>query len=71
MKTSELLPHQQRVVTEKDELEKKFKDLGTFILENPIFVSLPDKEQEDLKLQQELMGKYIDVLNSRIARFYE
>ena len=71
MKTSELLPHQQRVVTERDELEKKFKDLGTFILENPIFVSLPDKEQEDLKLQQELMGKYIDVLNSRIARFYE
>ena len=71
MKTSELLPHQQRVVTERDELEKKFKDLVTFILENPIFVSLPDKEQEDLKLQQELMGKYIDVLNSRIARFYE
>lgn len=71
MKTSELLPHQQRVVTERDELEKKFKDLVTFILENPIFVSLPDKEQEDLNLQQELMGKYIDVLNRRIARFYE
>ena len=71
MKTSELLPHQQRVVTERGELEKKFKDLVTFILENPIFVSLPDKEQEDLKLQQELMSKYIDVLNSRIARFHE
>ena len=71
MKTSELLPHQQRVVTEKDELEKKFKDLSVFILENPIFVSLPDKEQEDLTLQQELMGKYKDVLNRRIARFYE
>ena len=71
MKNSELLPHQQRVVTERDELEKKFKDLVTFILENPIFVSLPDKEQEDLTLQQELMGKYIDVLNRRIARFYE
>ena len=71
MKTSELLPRQQRVVTERDELEKKFKDLVTFILENPIFVSLPDKEQEDLTLQQELMGKYIDVLNRRIARFYE
>ena len=71
MKNSELLPHQQRVVTERDELEKKFNDLSVFILEHPIFVSLPDKEQEDLTLQQELMGKYIDVLNRRIARFHE
>ena len=71
MKTSKLLPHQQRVVTERDELEKKFNDLSVFILEHPIFVSLPDKEQEDLTLQQELMGKYIDVLNRRIARFHE
>ena len=71
MKTSELLPRQQRDVTERDELEKKFNDLSVFILEHPIFVSLPDKEQEDLTLQQELMGKYIDVLNRRIARFHE
>ena len=35
MKTSELLPHQQRVVTERDELEKKFNDLSVFYFRTP------------------------------------
>ena len=65
----ELEPHQQRVVDEKNELQKKHDALSDFILENPIFTKLPEEEQRDLEKQFSIMGQYIDVLNRRISRF--
>ena len=65
----ELQPHQQRVVDEKNELQKKHDALSDFILENPIFLKLPEDEQRDLEKQFSIMGQYLDVLNRRISRF--
>ena len=44
-------PHQQRVVDEKTELDKKAKALSEFIGNNPIFETLEPAEQERLKEQ--------------------
>jgi|688.fasta_scaffold24636_8 hypothetical protein len=65
----EYAPHQQRVVDEANELKDKFSKLGAFILDNPIFLTLIDDEQQDLSEQYNVMEKYIVVLDRRIARF--
>ena len=65
----EFAPHQQRVVDEKNELEDRFKKLDSFILDNPIFTSLPQEDQDLLKEQNNLMQRYLSVLEKRIARF--
>ena len=38
-------PHQERVVTEMLKLDKKIKDLDEFIVNNPIYKTLPEDEQ--------------------------
>ena len=65
----EYAPHQQRVVDEANELKDKFSKLGAFILDNPIYLTLPQKEQDDLSEQYDVMEKYIFVLERRISRF--
>lgn len=65
----ELQPHQQRVIDERKELDDKIKKLGSFILDNPIFLTLETEEQIDLKSQYEFMNKYLSVLDRRIGRF--
>ena len=65
----EFAPHQQRVVDEKNELEDRFKKLDSFILDNPIFTSLPQEEQDLLTEQKSLMERYLAVLIKRIERF--
>ncbi len=65
----ELQPHQQRVVDEKTELDKKAKALSDFIGLNPIFDTLDPAEQERLKRQNDVMWQYSEILGARIAAF--
>ncbi len=66
-----LQPHQQRVVTEKVELDEKAKALSEFIGHSPIFETLDPAEQERLKEQNEIMWQYSEILGARIAAFAE
>ena len=62
-------PHQQRVVDEKAELDTKAKALSEFIGNNPIFATLDAAEQERLKVQNDVMWQYSEILGARIAAF--
>lgn len=46
-----LLPHQQRVVEEFAEVKERASNLGSFILDNPIYLGLPDEEKADMEVQ--------------------
>lgn len=63
-----LLPHQQRVVDEKAELDEKMDKLTAF-MDTPIFATVPAAEQERLVMQLMHMGSYTAVLHERIAAF--
>ena len=65
----ELQPHQQRVVDEKTELDKKANALSGFIGNSPIFETLDAAEQERLKQQNDVMWQYSEILAARIAAF--
>ena len=64
----ELQPHQQRVVTEKAELDEKLNALQKF-WKSPIFDGLPVEEKQRLLKQGGLMMGYSAVLGDRIAAF--
>ncbi len=66
---STLEPWQQRVVDEKSELDKKAKDLSSFIGNSQIFETLDAEEQERLREQNELMWQYSEILGARIVAF--
>jgi len=61
-------PHQQRVVTEYEELLAKTLALGSFF-DNPIFAKLDAAERDRLERQWKLMQQYGQVLSERIAAF--
>ncbi len=61
-------PHQERVVTEKKELDEKLEKLKTF-LNGKTFQTLPEDEQSRLRIQSNLMRQYSDILGERIAAF--
>jgi len=63
-----LQPHQQRVVTEREELEDKISKLTSFT-DTAIFASLDENEQERLTRQLSHMNAYSDVLAERIENF--
>ena len=65
----ELQPHQQRVVDEKSELDKKAMALSNFIGKSHVFETLDQAEQERLKEQNEVMWQYSEILGARIAAF--
>ena len=65
----ELQPHQQRVVTEKAELDEKATALSNFIGLSPIFDALDPAEQERLREQNDVMWQYSEILGARIAAF--
>ena len=83
LKGKELLPHQQRVVDELNEVDNNLetiKDrsskLNEFIMDNPIYLTLPEEEKTDLKAQYDSMCiiqdhtvDYRDALMRRISRF--
>ena len=62
-------PHQQRVVAEKEELDKKANALSEFIGHSAIFDTLDPDEQERLKVQNDIMWQYSEILGARIAAF--
>ena len=64
-----LHPHQQRVVEEKSELDKKAAALSEFIGHSPIFGTIDVAEQERLKQQNDVMWQYSEILGARIAAF--
>ena len=67
--TSATPPHQQRVVDERTELKDKHAKLSVFILDNPVFVTLPEAEQARLQKQEDLQGHLLAVLDERIDGF--
>lgn len=62
-------PHQQCVVDEKAELDKKAHALSQFIGVSPIFETLDAAEQERLREQNDVMWRYSEILGARIAAF--
>jgi hypothetical protein len=63
-----LLAHQQRVVEEKKELDKKLLKLSVFF-DTDTFSEVEPEEQARLKKQSEIMTAYSILLNDRIAAF--
>jgi hypothetical protein len=62
------LPHQQRVVEERDELAGRLSRLNAFI-GGEIYRGLPEAERIRLAKQAELMKQLLDLLVERIAAF--
>jgi hypothetical protein len=61
-------PYQQRVLSEKDELDDKIQELATF-MQGDTFSSLDIEERDDMDLQLDVMKLYSRILVSRITRF--
>lgn len=68
MSEKELVPHQQRVVAERDELAEKVGKLHDFTL-SLMFGELHADEQQRLARQLLIMRLYLQVLGERIAAF--
>lgn len=64
-----MAPHQQRVVSERDELKERTEKLGEFILNNPVFQGLSEDERTDMSEQHYFMSCYLEILDKRINRF--
>ena len=62
-----LKPHQQRVVSEKRELDDKAIALNNFIGFGEAFAALDPAEKERLREQNDVMWKYSEILGARIA----
>lgn len=61
---------QERVVSERSELNTKLSALSAFISrQNPAFVSLSAEDQDILRRQRDAMLEYSDILAERIERF--
>jgi len=61
-------PHQQRVITERDELAEKLTKLIAFI-GGSVYNGLPQDERIRLNKQATIMQDYLDVLAERIKSF--
>ena len=62
-------PYQDRVVIEMLELDKKIVGLDEFIVNNPIYKTLPEDEQVRLIQQVRAMQYYFGILIERINNF--
>jgi hypothetical protein len=69
MKYEDMLPHQQRVVDEKLELDGKIGKLDEFISNSPMYVKLSDREKRRLCRQYDVMYEYSEILGERIEVF--
>ena len=63
-----MLPHQQRVIDERNELVVKLNALDSFI-PSEIFASLSTEDQHLLTQQRTVMNEYRRILDLRINRF--
>lgn len=61
-------PYQQRLVTEKTELDERMSKLGAFV-GSDLFLALSADECADLRRQIGVMQEYSDILARRIARW--
>ena len=61
-------PHQERVVTEKNELDGRRQKLTAFI-DGELYRTLDAVEQSRLNRQLEAMTLYANILGERIAAF--
>ena len=66
--TMALAPHQERVVTEKKELDEKLSKLNSFF-ESKTFATLDPAECDRLRSQASVMQEYSDILGARIESF--
>lgn len=64
-----LAPHEDRVVTEANELNNKIEKLNNFILTSPTFKSLVEENQTLLIQQVRGMQYYFGILVERIDKF--
>ena len=69
MSMKDLQPHQQRVVDERADLEKKLAALDNFIVCSPVHQALPQAERDRLHLQCIAMNMYSMILAQRIKAF--
>lgn len=67
-KEKQMQPHQERVVTEKKELDEKIEKLKAFF-DNPIYLNVPEAEGIRLQKQFGSMEEYSKILGERIAAF--
>lgn len=65
-----LLPHQQRVITERNELGEKLEKLSAF-LGTPTFDKLDREEQFRLVRQRDAMRAYYGILGERIGPIFD
>lgn len=65
---NQLIPHQQRVVVEKQELDQKIDALVPFLSSDTCH-GLPFDERSRLKRQADVMAEYSSILGDRIAAF--
>jgi len=63
-----MAPHQERVVTEKRELDEKLGKLETF-LSSELYGQLDTAERGRLRMQHHAMSVYSMVLGQRITAF--
>lgn len=63
-----MMPHQQRVVEEKAELDSKLANLIPFLSSDTCH-ALPFDERSRLKRQADVMREYSGILGERIAAF--
>jgi hypothetical protein len=60
---------QERVITEKRELDNKLDKLQAFINEGTVYAQLPKEERSRLARQATVMIEYSQILADRIAKF--
>lgn len=65
---SAIPPHIQRMIKEREELKDKLTKLDKFINSNPLFTTLPNNEQDDMKHQLTYMYQYLGCLVKRLER---
>lgn len=69
MSITQLQPHQQRVVIERDQLSDAANKLSVFINDDEKFQPLDEAEKARMIKQNSLQHQLVVVLNERIAYF--
>jgi hypothetical protein len=68
MREITMLPHQQRVIDEKTELDERLGKLTAFF-DTDLFPNFPQAEQDRMRRQAKHMKCYSDILGERIEAF--
>lgn len=66
---TQLAPHEQRVLDEKQDLDLRIARLDEFKRRNPVFQTLPEAERARLARQLDVMRELSVILGERIAAF--